>query len=158
MNNLIPLPASVRPSDGAFTLTAATQIRVEPGRADIAAIGQYLADRLTPATGYTLPIVTAADAPRPGHIRLTTGGDPTLGEEGYELTVTPQDVTLAAYQPAGLFRGIQTLRQLLPPAIESPARQSGLWTIPTGVIRDFPGLAGGVSCWTCLVISSLSRR
>ncbi len=139
MNNLIPLPVSVKPSDGVFTLSAATQIRVEPGRAEIATIGQYLADRLSPATGYTLPIVTASGAPAAGHILLTTAqGDSTLGEEGYELTVSPQDVTLAAYQPAGLFRAVQTLRQLLPPAIESTAQQAGPWTIPAGVIRDYP--------------------
>ena len=45
-------------------------------------------------------------APMPGHILLTTAeGDSTLGDEGYELTVSPQDVTLAAYQPAGLPSG-----------------------------------------------------
>lgn len=136
--NLIPLPVSIKPADGAFILSATAQIQVEPGRAEITAIGQYLADRLRPATGYALP-VTAAEGSAAGHIHLTTlGGDPTLAAEGYELTITPQGVTLSAYQPAGLFRGIQTLRQMLPPAIEQTTRQPGPWPLAAGVIRDYP--------------------
>jgi hexosaminidase len=138
MNQLIPQPVSVHPADGVFTLSAAAQIQVEAGRADIAAIGHYLAHQLKPATGYALPVVPVNEAAS-GLLRLTTaGGDPTLGDEGYELTITSESVSLTAYQPAGLFRGLQTLRQLLPPAIESSTVQPGPWTIPAGVIRDNP--------------------
>ena len=70
-----------------------------------------------------------------GSIYLTTvGGDPGLGEEGYELTITPEMVTLTALQPAGLFRGVQTLRQMLP----GSAGQAGPWQMATGRIRDYP--------------------
>jgi hexosaminidase len=139
MKNLIPLPVSVIPANGAYLLSETSQIWVEPGDAEVAAIGQYLADRLRPSTGYALPVVAAAGALPPGQIHLTTTrGDPTLGEEGYELSVTPQGITLVASQPAGLFRGIQTLRQLLPPAIEQPVVQAGPWPVPAGAIRDYP--------------------
>ena len=57
-------------------------------------------------------------------------------EEGYELTITAISVTLQAYQPAGLFHGLQTLRQLLPPAIDRSTVQPGPWQIATGVIRE----------------------
>ena len=114
MGNLIPRPVSVIPAKGAFALSAGTGIYVEPGTAEIAAIGQYLADRLRPATGFAILVLPVTGVPATGHILLTTaGGDPALGEEGYELTVTPDLVTLRAAQPAGLFRGIQTIRQLL---------------------------------------------
>jgi hexosaminidase len=138
VNNLIPLPVSVKPADGVFTLSDAAQIHAEPGRAEIAVLGQYLAGRLRPATGYALPVVAATSAHTPGHIRLTTaGGDQALGVEGYELTVTTQDITLVASRPAGLFWGIQTLRQLLPPGIEHSTPQAGPWTIQAGTIRDY---------------------
>ena len=140
MNNLIPLPVSITPADGVFTLSAAAQIQVQPDSAEIAAIGQYLADRLRPATGYALPVAaSAAGAGAPGYIRLTTAdGDLTLGDEGYEMTVTPQSITLTASRPVGLFRGVQTLRQLLPPGIEHSTLQPGPWTVPAGAIRDYP--------------------
>jgi len=48
-----------------------------------------------------------------------------------------------AYQPAGLLRGIQTIRQLLPPSIESATVQPGPWPMPTGTIRDYPRFAWG---------------
>jgi hexosaminidase len=138
MNNLIPKPVSITPTEGVFNLTASSQIYVEPGTAEITAIAQYLTGKLRPATGYELPVLETTGAPGPGNIYLTTGGDPTLGEEGYELRVSPDGVTLVAYQPAGLFRGLQTLRQLLPPSIESATLQQGSWEIGAGTIRDYP--------------------
>jgi hexosaminidase len=139
LDNIIPIPVSVTPTGGVFTLTDAANIYVEPGTAAVTEIGQYLADKLNPATGYGLQIKTTTGAPAGGNLYLTTtGGDPTLGEEGYELTISPDLVTLAAYQPAGLFRGIQTIRQLLPPAIEHPTIQPGPWQMATGTIRDYP--------------------
>ena len=142
LGNIIPRPVSVTATPGIFSLTAATRLYVEPNTTEIKAIGQYLADLLKPATGFELPVQEAAGEPPEGSIYLTTtGGDPTLGEEGYELTITPVAVKLSAYQPAGLFRGIQTLRQILPDSIENPAIQPGPWQMATGRIRDFPRFA-----------------
>jgi hexosaminidase len=137
---LIPLPVSAQSTGGAFTLTPTTAIYVEPENAEITAIGQYLADKLNPSTGYSLKVLATTGTPSPGNIYLTTTGTQaqTLGEEGYELTITAEGVMLVASQPAGLFRGVQTLRQLLPAPIESSEVQPGPWWMPTGVIRDYP--------------------
>jgi hexosaminidase len=138
---VIPKPQSVTPASGTFTLAAGATIFVEPASAELAAIGQYLADKLNPATGYGLAVAATSGPPANGNIYLTTvGADATLGEEGYLLTVTPELVTLQAAQPAGLFRGLQTIRQLLPASIEA-AGQPGPWTIPAGTIRDYPRFA-----------------
>ena len=141
MDALIPLPASVQPAPGQFTLTAGTGIFVDPATPELTAIGQYLADKLKPATGYKLPVTAAASAPA-GSIFLTTNGaDPSLGDEGYTLTVTSSGVRLQAPKPAGLFHGVQTIRQLLPAAIEMSSQQPGPWAMPAGVIRDQPRFA-----------------
>ncbi len=141
MGDLVPLPVSVVSAGGTFELTSEANIYVEPATAEMMAIGQYLAARLRPATGYAIPVV-AASAATPscaGSLYLTTaGGDPTLGNEGYELTVAPGQVRLSAYQPAGVFFGVQTIRQLLPAAIESSTAESGPWGIAAGTIRDYP--------------------
>jgi hexosaminidase len=74
---------------------------------------------------------------------LTThGADTSLGEEGYELTVAPTSVVLRAPQAQGLFYGVQTFRQLLPPEAERPARNrtkvAKTWRIPCTRIIDQP--------------------
>jgi hexosaminidase len=139
MNYLIPKPTFVQSAPGGFLLSSASQIHVQSGNDEIAGIGRYLAERLKPATGYDLPVIPADGAPGAGNLYLTLeGGDPALGEEGYMLAITPDLIALVAYMPAGLFRGVQTLRQLLPAQIEQGALQPGPWVFPAGVIRDQP--------------------
>jgi hexosaminidase len=75
---------------------------------------------------------------------LRLGGPASLGDEGYELTVGADSVLLRAARPAGLFRGAQTLRQLLPPGVEAEQfvmRMAAAWTAPAGRIVDRPRFA-----------------
>jgi len=146
MGNLVPLPSTVTPAAGTFKLTAAASIYVEPASAEMMAVGQYLAGKLRTATGYPIPVAaTSGPPPFPscnGSLYLTTaGGDPSLGAEGYTLGVSPEQVRLSAYQAAGIFHGVQTIRQLLPPGIESATAQAGPWSIQAGAIRDVPRFA-----------------
>ena len=66
---------------------------------------------------------------------------PRLGTEGYELEVGRRGVEIKAKTPAGLFAGVQTLRQLLPAKIESRTKQRGPWPIEGGRIVDHPRFA-----------------
>jgi hexosaminidase len=142
MDTLIPRPASATATGETFALAPTTAIYVEGGQPEVAWIGGYLAGILRPSTGYELPVRTAAGAPGPGNLHLTTAGaDPGLGEEGYALAIRPDGVALTAPRPAGLFWGVQTLRQLLPAAIERDTAQPGPWPLPAGTIRDRPRFA-----------------
>jgi hexosaminidase len=136
---LIPVPVEVRPSDGApFTITATTALSVQPGSAEITGIAEKLAYILRPSTGFPIPVNSSATA-SDGSIRLELASDAALGDEGYRLDVSAARIVLTANRPAGLFRGIQTIRQLLPPTIESEyALRSPQWTVPAGVIVDHP--------------------
>ena len=139
MDNLIPLPVSVAETGDSFTLSRDTVIRVEPASDEMLAIGKYLADALAAAVGLDLPVEPLVGAPQPGSIVLSTANaDTSLGQEGYDLTVTAETATLRAPQPEGVFRGIQTLRQLLPAEVDSAADQPAGWLLPGGVIRDQP--------------------
>jgi len=142
ITNIIPMPVSITSTGSSFTLPSTAGIYVNPGTTEMLAIGQYLASKLQPSTGYALTVTGTTSAPPNGNIYLTTvGGDSTLGTEGYLLTVTTTGVTLSAYQPTGLFRGLQTIRQMLPAAIEKSTVQAGPWTMATGTVRDYPRYA-----------------
>jgi hexosaminidase len=137
--DIIPKPTSLLPDDGCFTLSGETRIYVAPATVEVLAIGHYLAERLRPATGYELPVDPIAGPSVSGHVYLTLlESDASLGDEGYTLRCGPEGITLAAHKPAGLFWGIQTVRQLLPPAIEAPVQQLGPWHLPAVQVRDTP--------------------
>jgi hexosaminidase len=149
LTDVLPAPVRVEPAVGVeFILTPGTTIRTTAGP-DAAAVGRYLADLLRRPTGYPLPIVPAGPADAPGGISLLlTGSDQRpAGErhardgssaEGYRLEIGATGVVVRARTAAGLFYGVQTLRQLLPPKIEAGRRQPGPWAIPGGVISDHP--------------------
>lgn len=132
---LIPKPASAVPSNGAFELQPDLVIAAA-GPAQ--PIGDLLAGWLRPATGYALPVVAAAREDQPAII-LAMDGDLPWGEEAYRLEVNESSVTLRAAGAAGLRHAVQTLRQLLPPAVYSAQVVAGArWSLPGVVIEDAP--------------------
>jgi hexosaminidase len=137
MYQVVPAPVSVAPDrhGGGFELTRDTVIGASRGARGV---GEFLAGVLRPSTGYRLPVVTN----RRGGVNLVLGYvSPRLGTEGYELTVNRRGVTIRARTSAGLFSGVQTLRQLLPGRAESGTKQRGPWTVPAGRIVDHPRFA-----------------
>ncbi len=149
LTDVLPVPVLTEPAAGvAYPLTAEAAIRTTAQPA-ATAVGDYLAELLRPATGYPLP-VSAIDPTTAGPTAETDAGiwllladtEPTAASvtrpEGYELEVTATRVVIRAATGAGLFYGVQTLRQLLPPAIENGAVRPGPWHIPGGRIVDHP--------------------
>ncbi len=136
--NVIPRPAKIEVGKSSFTLTAQTSILVG---ADTQQIGRYLAEVLTPATGFQLKVTTiASGSGRANAIVLSLSDDAgRFGDEGYELQVLADRVSIKAAKPAGLFYGCQTLRQLFPTQIESGTKVAGVeWSVPVVKIEDKP--------------------
>jgi hexosaminidase len=138
---VVPAPASLlRGADETFALSASTSLVVDAGNADVSRIADMLGLVLRPSTGFPIPV-----SPGPGvagGIALRLASERAqLGAEGYELVVTRDSVRVVAATPAGLFHGTQTLRQLLPPAVESQYGLTGTWEIPAVTILDQPRFA-----------------
>ncbi|MFG2871887.1 beta-N-acetylhexosaminidase [Streptomyces sp. NPDC048338] len=140
LGRIVPVPASVTPGGAPYALTAATRIRVDRSSREARAVGGYLAGLLRPSTGLPLPVVDDS-AGRGGILLRLRAGETALGEEGYRLESGPGGVTLTARRPAGLFRGVQTLRQQLPAAVERDTVQPGPWTVAGGTVTDTPRFA-----------------
>ncbi|MEU3191111.1 beta-N-acetylhexosaminidase [Streptomyces sp. NPDC006992] len=64
--------------------------------------------------------------------------DPGRASESYLLHVTADRVLVAGGDAAGVFRGVQTLRQLLPPAAFRRAATADSWEVPAGAAEDAP--------------------
>lgn len=135
-DNLIPRPSHVALLDGqAFTLEATARI-VAPDAA--APVAEQLASLLRRGTGFELPIVQDS---RPGDIVLEVEETLDGGGEAYTLDATGTGIRLTASTPAGLFNGIQTLRQLFPAAVEGADSSAQTWVIPGVEIVDAPRFA-----------------
>ncbi|MFH1853207.1 MAG: family 20 glycosylhydrolase, partial [Candidatus Neomarinimicrobiota bacterium] len=76
-------------------------------------------------------------------IRLALDPAGVDGGEGYRLTIDSARIRLTAAQPAGLFYGCQTLRQLLPvrPDDRDKTARAGEWAMPGLNIDDSPRFA-----------------
>ncbi len=135
---LVPWPSMVAPGTGVFTLTSATVMVADEA---LASVATGLAQRVQPATGWQYVVRRTAPAARGSVIefRLDAALGAVLGPEGYRLDVTPTRVTVRSATAAGAFYATQTIRQLLPNAIERAARVTGIaWTIPVVRIEDVP--------------------
>jgi hexosaminidase len=125
---VIPRPVSVRDEVGEMTLGPETVV-VAVGAA--VPVAEWFAGLARPR----LPLPVVGRAPVRSFIELVL--DPAIAAaEGYRLEVTTGRIEVRAQAPAGLFYGLQTLRLLLPPEIESTGE--GRWTVPALVIEDAP--------------------
>ncbi len=131
---IIPLPVQMETAGGAFILQPSTRINYTGGN-EAAAVAEHLAGLLRPATGFALK----ASEGNGGDIRLLIDTSGVWKPEEYRLTVKKRNVTLTAATPDGLFRGVQTIRQLLPPQIESSILVSDVkWIMPCVSVNDYP--------------------
>ena len=151
---IVPRPAVVEPRAGRFVLRADSVIVVERALENEA---RLLAATLAPATGYALEVALARSPrqlrrrrglcrkkPRdPSACRswiwLTTVRSRRIDPEAYRLDVLPGGVVVRARDGAGAFYGTQSFRQLLPPAIFSPAFVPATeWSAPGLRVVDRP--------------------
>jgi hexosaminidase len=128
---LIPKPASIFESQENFLLSPNTRILLQKEDNELTSIGNLLAGYIREATGKEFPVEDNAGQAEHG-IHLVLESETSLGDEGYDLSITTDSVQLSASCPAGLFYGAQTLRQLL------PTNPSSTVSLPGLSIRDRP--------------------
>lgn len=147
--SIIPLPEEMQMRPGAFTLCPSLMPGAAPGHplvkifADAASEGDadYLAQLLFRSTGQQFAIVSssAAGPIHEGILLTTTSANTNLNDEGYELTVAPDSVVIRGPTSAGVFYGVQSFLQLLPPKVYAPQTASNVvWSTPCVDIFDQP--------------------
>lgn len=133
-DRIIPKPISATTTGKTFFITKNTTVFVDSASNELHDIATYLGDNLKTITGLSVQATSKAGE---GAIVLTLqGGAASLGDEGYELQIEEKKLTIIANKPAGVFHGIQTLRQIIADKDEKASRDE--WEIATGTITDYP--------------------
>lgn len=130
--SLVPCPVSLVPGTGNFHFSAKTSFAVEnEGQAE--QVRQFT-ELLTRAGGFTPRIKIDS---RKGDVCLVT--DATLKSEAYKLEIMIKKITIRASDLQGFYYALQSIRQLLPSAIESEQVTENVdWTVPALTITDQP--------------------
>jgi len=144
---IIPRPEAVWvDAEGSrFVLDEGTPVVVDSDIPGAQKAARLLVELLAhPFPGRAAPRLRAApDATRRAIVLTSVDADPALGQEGYELVVDSQGVVVRTIGERGLLHGVQSLRQLLPPEIESTTAAAGVsgavdWSLPSVKILDRP--------------------
>jgi hexosaminidase len=133
-DRVIPKATSANATGKTFLITGKTTIVADSSLSDVA---NYLAENLKAITGLSINLSSEA---QDGSIMLSLqGGSSSLGDEGYELQIDENQIKIVANKAAGVFYGIQTLRQIIADKDDKASRNE--WEVATGTITDHPEYA-----------------
>ncbi len=134
---LIPKPVSITASNSSFLLTNTVNIITEDN-AELKEVATFLQQQIKPSTGFSFDIKDDATTTSKRNINLAIVKNDTLKTEGYKLDVSEDNITINANTAEGVFRGVQSFLQLLPPTIHNNQLQKDSIFVPTGAITDYP--------------------
>jgi len=129
---LIPYPESLVVGEGSFLFTDKTIINLE--EEDMVPIVSDFVQLFSNSAGFVPKIKLKG---KKGNVFVKK--DDTMHEEGYMLDVVPERIMIKVSSVKGLFYAFQTLRQLLPPIIESEEERDDIvCSVPAVKITDAP--------------------
>ncbi|MCR8668731.1 family 20 glycosylhydrolase [Aestuariibaculum sp. M13] len=129
--SLVPKPVSMTLKHGSFLFSSSTSIYTDNNLQKPAAT--YLSDLFNKAARFPLKMENSTEK-----ANVVFSEDVSIKPEGYQLVVSSEKIEIKASDAAGYFYGVQTLRQLLPPAIEVANSISQTWLVPGISITDEP--------------------
>lgn len=138
-SDLIPIPNRIKATSQVFEITSKTPINLIGNDTLLRPIAEAFKSRIKNATGYDLKVYSKSGASNGINIGFFEEGRGR--SESYQLDITSKNIVLSGRDGAGLFYGVQTLIQLLPPEIEANSLQEVDWKLGTGSISDAPDYA-----------------
>ena len=129
---IVPKPEKLTMTKGRFLINSNTKII---SGASLEGEATYLSEMIAKGSNRKLEILAEGSAN--GNINLKL--DSLIeSPEGYNLLVSYDHIIISGKTPAGVFYGIQSLRQLMPAAIETVEQELNELTIPGVEISDHP--------------------
>lgn len=138
---IVPAPVSQKKIAGKpFVLTKDSRIVLNDNAARTDAT--FLAEKLRPATGFTLPVVRAKANASDIAVVLGAAEAPSTSKlaiaEGYTLQASTSGLRIGAAKAHGVFNATQTLLQLLPAEIAGSTLRPGPWAVNATEVQDYP--------------------
>ena len=133
---IIPLPSSMTNMEGTFAISSGTKILINSDSPEMHKVTANLCRYLE--NFYEIKNkITFSGATEKNSIFIKLNTRLSISKEAYNLTVSPKGIMLEAPSPNGLFYGIQTMLQLMPPIKQKLSEV----VLPAVEIKDTPRFA-----------------
>ncbi len=129
--SILPRPLNFQLNEGSFQIDATTKIILQNESQQKAV--NYLKGLFNKAAGYNLEVLNITT--NSAIVFETVEG---LKTGAYQLVVNPTSILIKASEESGFFNAVQTIRQLLPVAIENKEKTIEDWFVPSVIIKDEP--------------------
>ena len=137
--NLIPYPLKVSATNSAFALDKNSIIQTSKTDKSFADLGHFLSKKIKAKVNLNIPVNINGSDTKGNIITINQmDSDNLTGSEAYQLIITKDSVNINASTAEGAFRGIQTLRQIIPETSNDTLAEQKMWLVPTGEIIDQP--------------------
>ena len=132
--SLVPKPSKFILKEQSFRFKSGTSIVIQDESQRKAA--NYLVGMLNRAAGFKL---SPTEEKTGNGVLFETVEQ--LKKEAYHLEINPNQIIIQTSDEAGFFNAVQTIRQLLPPEIESKTQVQSEWLVPCSIVDDEPRFA-----------------
>ncbi len=109
--HIIPVPVHIEYLDGDFIIDDKTTLHFNHRDQDMVQVADFISSYIGGISAYR-PVYNQKTA---NSIIMEIADNPELGKEGYQLRVTPQNITITANGREGIFYGMQSIFQTLTP-------------------------------------------
>ncbi|CAN0600268.1 unnamed protein product, partial [Ectocarpus sp. 12 AP-2014] len=140
--SLIPKPLKTIPTNSAFALDQFTAIYTSKNATGFEEVGTFLATKLKDKINLSIPVNSEGSNTVERVIYINQSDSTDLETpEAYQLYINQDSIIINSNTAEGAFRGIQTLRQLVPLKSNDTLAPQKIWPVPSGKIIDNPNFA-----------------
>ncbi|GAA4968307.1 family 20 glycosylhydrolase [Algibacter aquimarinus] len=137
--SIIPKPLETESTNQGFSLDKHTTISISEKTDDLIGLVGFLSEKIKSKTNLDISLADPEIFQKGTIIYIEKTNDLELkGEEAYELNINQDSLILSSSHASGLFRGLQTVRQIIPEKSNDTITTYKTWPIPTGKIKDKP--------------------
>ena len=137
--NLVPIPTRMVATQGSFRLDQFTSIITSGEGEGLEEIASFLSEKISGKTGLRLEVNPSEMKEGDPVILLSQKKDGNWpNNEAYSLSIRQDSIILEIPTTEAAFRGVQTIRQLIPEISNDTLAQHSIWPLASGTIEDHP--------------------